>query len=81
MFDAALSPQQLQVIDALSEGLNSTDAAALAGVHRNTVTNWRRTSLFFREALVDAQWTGMDFETRPDCTVGRSMILARLNGD
>ena len=56
MFDAALSPQQLIVINALSEGLNSTDAAAEAGVHRNTINNWRRTSLFFREALVDAQY-------------------------
>jgi len=56
MFDAALSPQQLQVIDALSDGLNSTDAAAQAGVHRNTIANWRRNSLFFREALADAQY-------------------------
>jgi len=56
MFDEALSPQQLQVIDALSEGMNSTDAAALAGVHRNTIANWRRNSLFFREALADAQY-------------------------
>src|SRR5271166_5230270 len=56
MFDEALSPPQLQVINALSEGMNSTDAAALAGVHRNTIANWRRNSLFFREALVDAQY-------------------------
>src|SRR5271166_5969437 len=56
MFDEALSPQQLQVINALSEGMNSTGAAALAGVHRNTIANWRRNSLFFREALVDAQY-------------------------
>jgi len=56
MFDASLSPQQLQVINALSEGLNSTDAAALAGVHRNTIANWRRNSLYFREALADAQY-------------------------
>ena len=56
MFDAALSPQQLQVICALSEGMNSTDAAAKAGVHRNTIANWRRNSLFFRESLADAQY-------------------------
>ena len=56
MFDAALSPQQQQVIDALSDGVNSTDAAAQAGVHRNTIANWRRNSLFFREALADAQY-------------------------
>ena len=56
MFDAALSPQQLQVIDALSDGVSSTDAAAQAGVHRNTIAHWRRNSLFFREALADAQY-------------------------
>jgi hypothetical protein len=56
MFDAALSPQQLQVILALSEGVNMTDAAARAGVHHNTIANWRRNSLPFREALADAQY-------------------------
>src|SRR5580658_475313 len=56
MFDAALSPQQLIVINALSEGVNLTDAAAQAGVHRNTIANWRRNALFFREALADAQY-------------------------
>ena len=56
MFDEALSPQQLQIINALSEGMNSTDAAAQAGVHRNTIANWRRNSLFFCEALADAQY-------------------------
>ena len=55
MFDT-LSPQQQQVIDALSDGVSSTDAAAQAGVHRNTIANWRRNSLFFREALADAQY-------------------------
>ncbi len=56
MFDEALSPQQLQIIHALSDGMSSTDAAAQAGVHRNTIANWRRNSLFFREALADAQY-------------------------
>jgi hypothetical protein len=56
MFDEALTPEQLIVITALTEGLNSTDAAAQAGVHRNTIANWRRNSLFFREALADAQY-------------------------
>ena len=56
MFDEALTPQQLQVINALTEGITMTDAAALAGVHRNTIANWRRNSLFFREALADAQY-------------------------
>src|ERR1700733_13737318 len=56
MFDEALTTEQLQVINALSEGVNMTDAAAQAGVHRNTIANWRRNSLFFREALADAQY-------------------------
>ena len=56
MFDEALTPQQLIVIDALSDGANSTDAASQAGVHRNTIANWRRNSLFFRESLADAQY-------------------------
>jgi len=42
MFEAPLSPQQIIVIDALSDGVNVTDAAAQAGVHRNTIANWRR---------------------------------------
>jgi transposase-like protein len=56
MFDEALTPPQIVVIDALSDGVNVTDAAAQAGVHRNTIANWRRNSLFFREALADAQY-------------------------
>jgi hypothetical protein len=54
--DFSLSPQQLQVINALSEGMNSTDAAAQAGVHRNTIAHWRRTHLPFRESLAHAQY-------------------------
>ena len=42
MNDLHLSPQMLQVIDALSSGANLTDAAARAGVHRNTIAYWRR---------------------------------------
>jgi len=56
MLDLALSPQQRQVISALSDGANMTDAAALAGVHRNTVANWHRNFLPFGEALAHAQY-------------------------
>jgi transposase-like protein len=45
----------LQVIDALSSGVNLTQAAAAAGVHRNTIANWRRNSPEFQQALADAQ--------------------------
>jgi hypothetical protein len=46
-----LNPPQLKVIDALSNGASMTDAAAQAGIHRNTIANWQRISPDFREAL------------------------------
>src|ERR1039458_9170383 len=49
-----LTLQQLQVVDALSNGATLTDAAAQAGIHRNTIANWRRSSDDFREALASA---------------------------
>jgi hypothetical protein len=55
MLDEALA-QQLVVISALTEGRNSTDAAAQAGVHRNTIAHWRRNSLLLRESLAGAQY-------------------------
>ena len=56
MSDSLISSQQLQVIMALSEGMSATAASAQAGVHRNTIANWRRNSLPFRESLADAQY-------------------------
>ena len=57
MFDnIGLSQQQLQVIDALSSGASMTTAAAAAGIHRNTIPNWRRNYPLFAEALADAQY-------------------------
>ncbi len=37
-------------------GATLTDAAAQAGVHRNTVANWRRALVDFREALEHAHY-------------------------
>jgi hypothetical protein len=54
--DSILSPQQLAVICALSNGATTTDAAADAGVHRNTIANWRRNTLSFQNALANAQY-------------------------
>jgi transposase-like protein len=51
MFDDQLSPQQLAVISALSSGATATQAAAQAGVHRNTIANWRRNLQEFQLAL------------------------------
>ncbi len=51
-----LTPQQLQVVDALSGGATLTDAAAQAGIHRNTIANWRLNSPDFHEALTTAHY-------------------------
>jgi transposase-like protein len=55
MNDLPFSNQMFQVIDALLSGANLTQAAAAAGVHRNTVANWRRNSPEFQQALAQAQ--------------------------
>ena len=51
-----LSPLQHQVIDALSSGVSITAAAADAGIHRNTIANWRRQNPLFAEVLSSAQY-------------------------
>ncbi len=56
MNDLVLSTQQLAVICALSSGATMTDAAEQAGVHRNTIANWRRNALPFQYALAHAQY-------------------------
>jgi len=56
MTDSGLSAQQIAVIDALSNGVTATEAAAQAGIHRNTINNWRRNELAFQFALADAQY-------------------------
>jgi preprotein translocase subunit SecA len=52
MYD--LSPQQIQVLQALLSGVTMTAAADAAGVHRNTVSHWRASHLGFRYAINDA---------------------------
>lgn len=44
-----LSPAQQQVLTLLAQGSTVSAAAQSAGVHRNTVANWRRSSSHFRE--------------------------------
>src|SRR5215813_13613968 len=51
-----LTTQQLVVISALSSGATVTAAAQEAGVHRNTINNWRRDCVAFKVALSDAQY-------------------------
>jgi len=56
MTDYGLTPQQFTVICALSSGATAADAAEQAGVHRNTIANWRRNTLPFQYALAHAQY-------------------------
>ena len=49
--DSSLTPAQHKVLALLADGQSIIDAAAAAGVHRNTVSNWRRAlPAFVREA-------------------------------
>jgi hypothetical protein len=56
MPDYGLSKQQLSVICALSSGASLTAAAQQAGVHRNTINNWRCHSLPFQQGFAHAQY-------------------------
>jgi hypothetical protein len=56
MPDYGLSVQQLAVICALSSGATMNVAADQAGVHRNTIANWRRNSLPFQQGFAHAQY-------------------------
>ena len=51
-----LPVQQERDIAAISNGASFTEAAAEAGIHRNTITCWRRTSDRFRESLAQAEY-------------------------
>jgi uncharacterized protein YchJ len=56
MTDYGLTSQQFTVICALSNGATAAGAAEQAGVHRNTIANWRRNTLPFQYALAHAQY-------------------------
>jgi hypothetical protein len=49
--DPNLSPIQHHVLSLLAQGVSTTEAAAAAGVHRNTVGTWRRTNPAFAREL------------------------------
>ncbi len=51
-----LTLEQEKVLAALSAGETLTAAAALADVHRNTITYWRQTSQAFNTGLRDAMF-------------------------
>jgi hypothetical protein len=52
--DATLTPIQQDVLNLLATGSSLTDAATGAGVHRNTIMNWRRTIPAFTTLLDQA---------------------------
>ena len=54
--DYGLSPLQVSVITALSAGASTLDAAAEAGIHRNTIFGWRRNNIAFQHALAHAHY-------------------------
>ena len=51
-----LTPAQELAAASLATGGTLQAAAGAAGVHRNTITNWRRNSTDFREAVNQAQY-------------------------
>jgi len=52
----SLTSTQEQVLALISAGSTAAAAAEAAGIHRNTVGNWLRSSLEFRQALAQAQY-------------------------
>ena len=50
-----LTPAQETVLSLISAGSTTVAAAEAAGVHRNTVLNWRRNSAHFRAAFCRAR--------------------------
>jgi uncharacterized protein YecA (UPF0149 family) len=49
-----LTAQQHRIISLLAQGQSISDAAAAENLHRNTITNWRRTNPTFAQALDSA---------------------------
>lgn len=66
-----ITPQQLRIIAALSQGSSIAQAAEAENIHRNTITNWRRSNPAFATELDSARteqrqyW--QDQATRLDC--------------
>jgi hypothetical protein len=78
MTDYGLSPQQVEVIDALSSGATMMAAATQAGVHRNTLANWRRNNLPFQHAFAHAQYDrALRFREHSEELAGRAAQTIR----
>jgi transposase-like protein len=75
-----LTPAQQKVVALLSAGATSAAAARAAGVHRNTVTNWRRNPAIQAALTQDSQakanlWLG---ETDPVVLLKAALALLEL---
>lgn len=55
MSESQFSQQQMTAIDALASGASVTRAAAKVGVHRNTISNWRRQIPGFHAAVAQTR--------------------------
>jgi len=56
MYEFQFTTQQITALSALAYGASVTQAAGEAGVHRNTISNWRRETPGFEIALASAQY-------------------------
>jgi hypothetical protein len=56
MPEIVFSTEQTLALDAIAAGASLTQAADQAGVHRNTIANWRRANIGFQLALCNAQY-------------------------
>ncbi len=73
-----LTPAQEQVIALLSNGFSLTAAAAAAGVHRNTITNWRQSNAAFTRVLATAQYDRMlHFRDRMEESADSAILALR----
>ncbi len=69
-----LTPQQDQVIALLMQGAKAFEAAQQVGVHRNTVSNWRRSCPEFQHAFADAQLEQSTYYRAQIANLGDSAI-------
>ena len=71
------------VLEALSEGLNLTQAAAMAGVHPNTLTKWRaQDPEFFEDCeLASIRAVGEHVRNIHEVAMGRPLLVRKVTKD
>jgi uncharacterized protein YecA (UPF0149 family) len=74
--DPTLSPVQHQVLSLLAQGVSTTEAAAAAEIHRNTVANWRRSvPAFARELEFAAHERSMFWHDQAAALAGKAIAV------